>query len=231
MFLELKVIEDGHSRDSLYLHKSRLRRLTGLEPRILTIQAALGVDRRRVEQFIEAAYARAFGGCIASHYPALVSIRDGDGQIIAAAGFRLAADGPLFLEQYLDQPIETAISDAPRRGAVAEIGNLAADGRGASLFLIIGLMEHLQLLGCTHAALTLTTHLAGSFANLGFASETLAEADPARLPDGGASWGRYYEHRPKVLAGRLGQSSSLARHLVADRAMASTALPLTGCAA
>jgi len=31
----------------------------------------------------------------------------------------------------------------------------------------------------------------------------IAAADPARLPDGGASWGAYYEQEPMVMAGKI----------------------------
>ena len=44
-------------------------------------------------------------------------VQDADGRIYAVVGFRLAAGSALFLEQYLDDPVETAVGSAwaPRR--------------------------------------------------------------------------------------------------------------------
>jgi hypothetical protein len=45
-----------------------------------------------------------------------------------------------------------------------------------------------------------TDQLRNSFHRLGIVTQILADADPARLPDGGAGWGQYYEHHPVVVA-------------------------------
>ena len=50
---------------------------------------------------------------------------------------------------------------------------------------------------------TATRELRNSFRRLGLNPLRLARADPARLPDGGANWGSYYEHDPLVMAGRI----------------------------
>jgi hypothetical protein len=45
--------------------------------------------------------------------------------------------------------------------------------------------------------------LRNSFYRLGLRPLPLTRADPARLPDGGASWGTYYEQDPVVMAGKV----------------------------
>ncbi len=169
-------------------------------------------ERRRVEAFVEATFARAYGSRICAHYPTLMSVQDETGRIYAVAGFRFARESALFLEQYLDQPVEAALGrvkgEAPSRNAIAEIGNLASDGRGASLFLFLSLAGHLRDAGCEYAVATTTRELRGIFARTGFPIAELGRADPARLPDAGQSWGAYYEADPVVVAGSITETLS-----------------------
>jgi hypothetical protein len=51
---------------------------------------------------------------------------------------------------------------------------------------------------------TAVGHLVNAFQRLGLRPVTLAPADPQRLPDGGASWGSYYDAAPMVCAGDIG---------------------------
>jgi len=87
-------------------------------------------ERLRVEAFVEATYARAYGSRISAHYPTLMSVQDHTGRIYAVVGFRFARESALFLEQYLDQPVETAIAaargDAPAAAAAAAGGGCTA---------------------------------------------------------------------------------------------------------
>ena len=39
----------------------------------------------------------------------------------------------------------------------------------------------------------------------------LADADPSKLPDGGAGWGRYYDHHPVVMTIRVADGMSALR--------------------
>ena len=215
MFVDVKVLDEGQAPRRLALNRSQLRRLTLREPSAIAIHRRPTAGRRAVEGFLEEAYAVAFGGRVAAHYPVLMSLHDAAGGILAAAGFRLAATGPLFLEQYLDRPIEALMRDAPPRAAIAEIGNLASGGSGASVVLIAAIADQLRREGCSHAAVTATAQLRRGFSWLGFDYDQLAAADPSRLADGGASWGRYYEADPRVIAGSLDVAASLPGRLIA----------------
>lgn len=164
-------------------------------------------ERRRVERFIEDTYAAAFGGRIAGHYPTLMSVQDDEGVIYAAVGFRHAAQEPLFLEQYLDGPVDQALSRAlgaaVERQHVVEIGSLASSGRGATVFLFAAMARHLRQGGLRFAVATATEELRRIFQKAGLGALTLARADPRRLIDGGSSWGAYYQADPVVLAGSI----------------------------
>lgn len=201
------MMNDGARVGSLCFDADRVRRFTSVEPRIISIHNHFRPERLRVEAYIEATYAEAFGSRIRSHYPTLMSVQDAAGRIHAAVGFRLASEAPLFLERYLDEPIETALraatGAAARRDEVAEIGSLASQSAGASLFLFMALARHLHHAGCEHAVATATRQLRRTFNRVGFPTRRLTPADPARLGPEVKDWGGYYERDPEVLAGAI----------------------------
>jgi hypothetical protein len=165
--------------------------------------------RTAVESFITERFRAAFGAAIKTHHPALMYMRDDDGQIQAALGFRLAATHALFLENYFDHPIEVVLADkcgvhVPRH-RIAEIGSLAAQGKCAALPLYSALNIHLAHAGIAFAVATATARLRRYFRIAGLETCELGAADPTRLADGGASWGRYYDTAPAVMAGCIPQ--------------------------
>jgi hypothetical protein len=164
-------------------------------------------QRRAFEDFIAARFARAYGARLAHFLPHLLGVKDGLGRWQAAAGYAAAGAQPLFLEQYLDQPIEQALAaaiGAPiARGSVVEVGNLAANSAGMARALIPQLARHLHRMGYRWVAFTATRALRNSFHRLGLKPVPIAAADPARLADGGAHWGSYYDQDPVVVAGKI----------------------------
>jgi Thermostable hemolysin len=205
---EVAMVDDGAVRGHLRLDAEMVRRVTSVEPRTISIHQRMRPERLRVEAYLEAAYDEAFQGRISRHFPTLMSVQDADGVIHAAVGFRLACAESLFLERYLDAPVEVAASAALGeeidRLGVVEIGNLASTGAGASLFLFLALAGHLHDKGATHAVATATRQLRRSFARVGFATAQLTRADPSRLGDAAAEWGAYYQRDPAVLVGAIG---------------------------
>lgn len=219
--LEVTMMSDGAAVGSLRFDADRVRRFTSVEPRVISLHQHFQPERSRVEAYIETTYAEAFSGRIRAHYPTLMSVQDAQGQIHAAVGFRLAADAPLFLERYLDQTVETAITEAfnttIHRTDVAEIGNLASQSSGASLFLFMALARHLHQLGCVHAVATATRQLRRTFGRVGFPTQRLTAANPARLGGEAVDWGGYYARDPEVLAGPIAPAlGPLAQLLLAE---------------
>lgn len=164
-------------------------------------------QRRAFEDFIAARFARAYGARLTHFLPHLLGVQDGLGRWQAAAGYAAAGAQPLFLEQYLDQPVEQALTaaiGAPiARGSVVEVGNLAANSAGMARALIPQLARHLHRMGYRWVAFTATRALRNSFHRLGLKPVPIAAADPARLADGGAHWGSYYDQDPVVVAGKI----------------------------
>jgi hypothetical protein len=185
----------------------RLRSRQIYSSKVIHIDHPHREERRRVERFVEGVYALAYGGCIRDHYPTLMSVQDDAGEIHAVVGFRLAEDGPLFLEHYLDSPIEAILAGALEGGGerrrVAEIGNLGSRSPSATIFLFKALSDHLCSLGRDIAVATVTRDLRSILGRVGVATVELARAEPTRLPDRGATWGSYYSTDPRVMAGTI----------------------------
>lgn len=163
--------------------------------------------RAGLERFISDGYSRAYGARIVHFADVLVGLSSEHRGWSAAVGYTLATQQPLFMEQYLDGPIEqllTRIAGAPiLRKDVVEVGNLVAARRGDARRVIVHMTSLLHDLGRSWAVLTLTKSLLNSFVRLGIAPIPLVSADPSRLPDKGASWGTYYACEPCVMAASI----------------------------
>lgn len=158
-------------------------------------------------QLIERRYAVAHGAVPAAQYPHFCLVDSGGEQGPSAAlGFRLAADERLFLEDYLDGPIETlataVLGVSVERARIVEIGAHASDRSRATLALWARTARHLDGLADVAAAV-LTEPLRLMFTRLGIRIHEICDADPARLANGGDGWGRYYEQRPRVCVGLI----------------------------
>ena len=164
-------------------------------------------SRGAFEQFIAARFSRAYGAQVSHFLPSLVGVRDPMARWQAASGYGEAIAGDLFLEQYLDHPIEVALTAAlgrpVPRSRIIEVGNLAAVSAGMAREFIPLLARYLHRRGYQWVAFTATRELRNSFRRLGIEPLALCPADPARLPDRCESWGSYYRHDPQVMAGRI----------------------------
>ncbi|WP_031302672.1 thermostable hemolysin [Pseudomonas sp. EGD-AK9] len=164
--------------------------------------------RAALEQFIRRRFALQYGARVHQFMPCLFALENRAGQLLGALGVRSAGNGPLFLERYLDEPIQSAIGARlgriePDRGELVEVGNLAADSPGAARLLIVALTDLLVALGFRWVAFTGTPTLLNSFQRLGLAPIALGQANPRCMGEELADWGSYYDSRPLVMAGDI----------------------------
>lgn len=154
-----------------------------------------------VADFIRRRFRLAYGAEPALRIPSLLTLTTAQGTLLAAVGVRNAGRERLFLEDYLATPVE-AVMPVPGtdRHGIAEIAHLAGVEAGVSRYLFAALSVWLDRAGYEWVVCTGTDQLRNSFHRLGIATHLLAKADPGRLPDGGAGWGRYYDHQPVVMA-------------------------------
>jgi hypothetical protein len=163
--------------------------------------------RAEAEDFVRARFLRSHRAHIATFMPTLLLLKDSADSLVAVAGFRRAAGEELFLEQYLQTPIERAIAaqvTAPvKRAEIVEVGNFAAlDSRRARV-----LMSFMPVYFTENAArwivFTATSAIRGLLASLGGQCLELGSAESRHVSGGADEWGRYYAQDPRVMAGFL----------------------------
>lgn len=183
----------------------------------LVVHAAGHAQRKAVEHYIARVYAQRYGAQVRQFAPLLLTLQR-RGEIVAAAGWRPAAEAPLFLERYLDAPVELLLQRHAgqhiERAGIVEVGHLASHRPGDGRRLIHLLAPHLAQQGVQWVTSTVTRELRHLFIRTGVAPIALGAADAHRLGEEARHWGRYYEHEPLVLAGHLPQAL---RHLAQAR--------------
>ncbi len=166
------------------------------------------VSERRLEaeHFIRDVFMRHHDAFVRAFAPNLLLLEQ-DRRVIAAAGWRGADVEPLFLERYLDEPVERLMErltgQAFARKQLVEVGHLASQKPGGSLRVILALARHLSRSGYEWVVFTATRELLAIFTKLGLPLLALAKADPERLGVQARDWGNYYENHPVVVAGRI----------------------------
>ena len=180
-------------------------------PRSLHLVAVDAARRAAVHDFIRDRFAAHYQADVRHFMPCLFGLEADDGSLHGAVGCRSAAVQPLFLERYLDEPIEHVIAarsgEAVERADVVEVGNLAARGAGMSRLLIVALTRLLATEGVRWAGFTGTPALINSFRRLGIVLHGLVPADPRRLgvdrDQWRAEWGTYYDAGPQVMVAEV----------------------------
>jgi hypothetical protein len=147
-----------------------------------------------------------YGATIESYCDRLIGVCSPQGTMLAAAGYNLAEEGPLFLEQYLDLPLEQQIQQQLgmdiTRSEIAEVGNLAALQAGGTRMLIELMTQRLHQEGRRWVAFTATKSLINSFHRMGLSPVILVPAKPERVKNSKA-WGSYYQQNPHVAIGDI----------------------------
>jgi hypothetical protein len=184
------------------------RTRSGTSPRLRIVTCEAGDTRRaEAEQFIRDRFRRTHGAHIETFMPTLLMATAIDGTLQGVAGCRAADGNALFLERYLDAPIEEVLSKSTgarvRRSEVVEVGNFACrDSRVACAFTS-QLPRYLIGMGNVWIAFTATVSIRRILRLLGARCVNLGAADGACARDGADRWGRYYSNDPRVMGGYL----------------------------
>ena len=179
--------------------------------------------RAELEDYVQAAFQARHGATVRTFMPTLVAFRDRQGAVRGVAGLRGADQGRLFLEQYLEQPVEQALAaalaridplgaafaDPIERHQVVEVGHLAGSSCRAAVRVVAQLPAFLRARHYTWIVFTATNALRDILESLGAPLVELARADGAAVA-ARHEWGRYYDTDPRVCAGFLPDADRLA---------------------
>ena len=163
--------------------------------------------RQEAEHFVQERFRRTHGASIHTFMPSLLVVADEAARILGVAGCRRASDERLYLERYIDRPIEELLATATgariQRHQIVEIGNFACrDPRVARKFMS---MLSPYLLGQEYSWITFTATISirRILRHLGARCVDLGPANGACARGGADEWGRYYANDPRVMAGYL----------------------------
>ncbi len=165
-------------------------------------------EREQAIAFVSQVFQRAYGADVQHFMPTLMRVYDKHEQYKAVMGYRDAAHERLFLESYLDEPVEQSISrylgHPVKRSEIVEVGNLAEAAPGDSRMAIIGATAYLYAAGYRWVVFTGVRRFRNAFARLGLSPKELIVADKNMLPeDVVQQWGSYYDGDPVVCFGSL----------------------------
>jgi hypothetical protein len=164
-------------------------------------------DRVAVERYIRQKYSNSYDSDLSHFLPFLITLKC-DHELSAAVGLRRADKEPLFLEHYLNQPVEKELASlfsrqAIERESIVEFGNLVATWRGSSQLVFIFLTHLLCATNIEWVVFTATAELRKILNRLSFTPFVLCQAAVENLGEESASWGTYYDTAPMVMVGHL----------------------------
>jgi len=179
--------------------------------------------REALEAYVRDRFATKHGATVRSFMPTLVSFRDRQGELRGVAGLRGAEESRLYLEQYLDRPVERVLGDRlsssagncaatrqVRRDEIVEVGNLAGASCRAAVRMVAQLPVYLMSRRYSWIVFTATGALRQILEGFGAPLIELGRADPGSVAGTPDAWGRYYETDPRVFAGYLPDADRLA---------------------
>lgn len=159
--------------------------------------------RKPLEKFISKVFKRVYNAELKFFHQNLLTVQS-EG-IEGAIGFS-SCENAIFLEQYLDLPIEEEIYRLSMiktgRHNIAEVGNLAAIRNGSGAKLMIAMTECLLLYGYKFATFTGTNQIFSIFNKLGYTPMIITCAEKEKVSNSNA-WGSYYEYSPRVAVADL----------------------------
>ena len=204
--LDTRSAEELYTADTAYhlrdFAKTRRYKVNEITAHTVTKDASC---RREVEAFIHAVFKVRYGANVTEFMPTLVALRDSNGLLMAAFGMRSAAAEKLFLEQYIELPIEQLLSENLgkniTRDQITCIGNLAVSNPRNANVLIAHIIQHSLDIGIEWCVATAHHSLQNGLIKSGRDVYPLHIADKARLaPNEQEIWGSYYNNLPQVIA-------------------------------
>lgn len=128
-----------------------------------------------------------------------------DSVLAACSSISFAYERQLFSENYLNQPVQTAITEEFHvqgcRSTICEIGSLSTDpALIPSVSQVVAYFPWFaHYLGCEFSLVTVTSYMRAALRDAGVNFEPLCQTDATKLPEEERSkWGRYYDFEPQT---------------------------------
>lgn len=176
----------------------------------LAVYGPADPGRDDIERYIAEVFEKNYSAQLRHFKPRLLALHSTTGDMLAALGLRDALAERLFLEVYLDEPVESrlaAVCGRPvAREGIVEVGNLASRHPGRARCLFRALTIHLYRHGAEWALFTIAPFLRNIFKRLDFHLFHLCPADGTRLGEAVLDWGSYYDSHPQVMAVNVKQA-------------------------
>jgi len=185
-------------------------------PRDVTWGRPNAPHRRRLEALVRRVYGRVHDARITHFHHLLLGLEGPRGELLGVIG-ATRADGArrLFLEAYLDEPVERVLSTVLARPVlrqdIVEVGNLASLHPGCGRRLVTTMANHLDAAGLVWTVFTATATVRRTLEALGTEIVDLGPVDGRRVPGGLEDWGHYYSDDPRLVAVRLAELCATAR--------------------
>lgn len=181
---------------------------------------------REICDFVCNQYKQHFNCDLRHFMPNHLVLQKGDA-VMAVAGFRNASTGPLFLEQYLDEPVEDLLLEKMNqfrnRDEIVEVGGFAAVDRLSALQLMLHLSAQLNELEYKTLVCAANKPIQQCLKRSGFSWVVLGEARADRVSQQENDWGSYYRSKPALLAGNIPQSEQqLVKRVMRERVAGAT---------
>ncbi len=180
---------------------------------------SLGDSKRSlVEAFIKDIFRKHHGAELDHFAPSLLAIFNSQNEVEAALGYRLAKDQALFLENYLDQSIESLVSHylghKVERHTLGETGNLASSNATSCKGLFAYTSDYLHDQGIEWFVSTGTAVMRVVYRRLGIKAHIIHDVEKSRLSeDQLPAWGSFYEDKPKIILINVAQAKQRFREL------------------
>jgi len=170
---------------------------------------------------VSSTFKKAYGAKLQHFMPHFVRVSNKDHKVKAILGYRDAENEKLFLEIYLDEPVEVSISRylgyPVDRASIVEVGNLAETAPGDARMAIVGATAYFKAAGYRWVVFTGITRLRNAFRRLGMEPRELMVADESRLSDEQrVAWGSYYDGNPVVCFGDINEGHANLQELWAS---------------
>ncbi|NOU50525.1 thermostable hemolysin [Pseudoalteromonas sp. JBTF-M23] len=151
--------------------------------------------RLELELQVKTGFAKAYAADLHEFYPLLSCLNTPQGYCVL--GLRIATTDTLFVEQYLEQPVENFLPQCTHRSEIAELGNLYSTHRSATLghFIVVAqalLSQHIRFLTFTG-----TMQVRKLMALCQVPICELTPAQPSKVASA-KDYGSYYDADPKV---------------------------------